>query len=356
MGSLILAISSILIAKYTVNENHFILFFGILVGAGMGLAGILTSQSAVNIWFDRHKAMAMAITLSAGGIGGFIAPQILGYILSLGSWEIGWYFICVMCTISLLLSIFVIINKPEDIGEVPDGRQNGAINNYEQINNTNTTPDILNKILRTQTVYLLIYCIVTRSTLYYTCIGHVVIYLVSNGIKYDDAALVISIISASSLIGRFATGFVADRKLKSNTMLALSNIIMAMGMILFRNLSSVVIIYFSAFVFGFGVGLGQVSQPLAISNYYGSNNFPVINGIIHPINYILSAIGPLTAGVMATTHSYNTIFLILSLLSFSGGLVMFYSKPYVPILNPIKTNIIHGKTNYPHKREICAKK
>ena len=329
IGSLILVISSILIAKFTINEKYFIVFYGILVGSGMGLAGILTCQSTVNYWFNRQKSIAMAIVLSAGGLSGFVAPQIFEYIISLGNWKTGWYFIAANCTLSLIISIFVIVNKPENIGQIPDGREKNYIDlDNKKVEDSNNTTLKVAQVFKMPSLYLLIYCNATRLALYYACIGHIVIYLVRNGIEYYVAAFVISIISITSLIGRFAAGFTSDKILKSNTILAISNIIMAVGMILFNNISSIAFIYFSAILFGFGLGIGYVSQPLIISNYYGSNNFPIVNGVIYPINYIAASIGPIAAGFVASmTGSYSIAFGIMSALSISGGIVLFFIKP-----------------------------
>jgi MFS family permease len=120
-GSATLFVGSALLSFLKPQEGVFIPVYGLFFGIGMTLGGILTAQSVLNNWFDKKKGLAMSIALSAGGVSGFLAPPLTEGIISRWDWQAGWRFIALMCGLSLLVSVFFIVNRPSDIKLNPDG-------------------------------------------------------------------------------------------------------------------------------------------------------------------------------------------------------------------------------------------
>ena len=185
----------------------------------------------------------------------------------------------------------------------------------------------LKLVYRSSAFYGILITYVTRNALYYAITGQLIIYLVGSGVSPTAAAFSISIFSASSLIGRFITGFISGTILKPRTCTAGCNILMGIGMLLINAMPSASAIYFCTALMGLGLGAGFVGMPLCISHFFGSNNFSIINGTISPINYIIGASGPLLVSILATyTGSYGVAFSILSVIAIFGGIVLLRIK------------------------------
>ncbi len=331
-GSIILVIGSITIVFFTLSEIIFMVTYGFLIGAGMGLAGIITTQSSVNIWFEQKKPLAIAIVSSAGGISGFVTPMFLDYITGLGSWTYGWMFIAAACCCSLLLSIVVLINSPAQINEIPDGKLYHSKHPVAELRSgaaSDTCKLTVKELFSHSPIYHIVFNTVSRNILYYACIGQIVFMLINNGMIRSRAVIIISIMSVVSLAGRFLFGFLCGKRIKITAGLAFANFSMGIGLLLIVFfVKSIVAVYLGGGFIGLGLGAGYIATPLFYSDFLGNINFPRVIGCVSPINYTSSALGPLLAGLVATiTGSYANVFIAMSFLCISGGLSILFSRP-----------------------------
>ncbi len=78
---------------------------GVLAGAGMVIGGALPVQTSTMRWFVRRRALAFAIVLSAGGIGGVFAPPVLNFVISeAGDWRAGWWVFAAFAALSAVVA------------------------------------------------------------------------------------------------------------------------------------------------------------------------------------------------------------------------------------------------------------
>ena len=323
IGSVLLVISGFCLAFLPVTPAGFILFYGVMVGAGMGFAGILTTQCTVNEWFAQKKAMAIALAVSAGGVGGFVLPLVCQAISDV-RWNLGWLFIGATCCISVILSVFVMKNRPADVGEVPDGR--AYAEKHAAVHGTAEAGPVysLGKVFRTSAIWLVVVGSALRNVLYYATVGHIVLYLVGNGIPNVQAVATISVMSMASLIGRFVAGFITGKVLSARMEGVLSNLFCTAAIVLLVFCGqSLLLMNLGGALMGLGLGMGYISQPLVTTECYGKENFSAISGWTSILSYVAAAVGPLVAGLAAkATGSYVTIYLVFGALCAVGGLIM----------------------------------
>ncbi|MGN0203277.1 MAG: MFS transporter [Coprococcus sp.] len=338
-GTIMVMTGCFLMAYFTMNEICFIMYYGIFMGVGMGFAGMLSLQSSINLWFDRRKSLAMGIAMSAGGLAGLVLPILLGAVSDKSSWEGGWLFSGIMCIIPCLVAIFIVINKPEDIGEIPDGldsikrREISAVKKENSAKASNIPTIVkkelsLNHIYKSSAFYVIAFNVAAKWMLYYAFTGHIVIYLMQNNVDKSISALAISSFSIASLIGRLLIGLIPESVLPPRNNNAFGTIIFCTGMtaLLLMPLSAATICISTA-VMGFTFGTTMIGFPIMVSETFGSNNFPVLNAKMALIQNVLGAVGPLATGLIATAlNSYNIAYWIFIVLALASGITLLFMK------------------------------
>jgi cyanate permease len=159
--------------------------------------------------------------------------------------------------------------------------------------------------------------------LYYAVIGHLVVYLVQHGVERSVAVGAFSIMSLTSLGGRFLAGIFGGKIMTNKHFLMSANFFCAAGLLALVCFPGVAGMYAAVTLLGMGNGIGYIAQPIVISGEYGVRDFPVINGYIYPANYIIGALGPLIAGFGATLGgSYIPVFFVIAVLGAIGGVAL----------------------------------
>lgn len=320
IGSAMVAVASFLLALLPQTQVSFLLLYGVVIGSGIGFAGIMTAQSAVNDWFDKKKSMAMAVALTAGAAGGFLAPQVVSRLLSAGDWTWGWLFIGGMSVLSFALSALLLVNRPADIGEVPDG-----LHGAPPPEKAPERPDgfTFRSVLKGPEFYMVLFSYAARTALYYAFMAYVIIFLRGEGMSAAFGAGLLSLISVSSLVGRLLAGAVPERLVPANRSLGLGNVVMGAGTLLVTAAHSQGAILLGGVGFGLGIGVATVALPIVVSRLYGAGHFSVVNGNLSLLNYLFGAGGPaVVGGVAGLLGGYRLPFAAAAVLVVvSGGVV-----------------------------------
>ncbi len=321
IGSVLVLLSSLALAVLPQSVFSFLLLYGLVVGAGMGFAGLVPVQSAVNDWFDRKKSFAMAVVLTAGSVGGFVAPQVVERLLTAGGWVWGWRYVAAMAGIALVISLVFIVDRPEDVGQFPDGLPAGAVGAEEPpAAGEEGPPD-------RKTFGLILFSYATRTYIYYSIMAYLVIFLRYKGYSSAYGAACISLISLFSLAGRLLMGVIPERRVPANVTLGMGNIAVGVGGLLICLFDASLPIRMGAAAFGLGVGFVTVALPLTVSRAFGQRRFAVVNGRLSLINYLLAAGGPVVVGQAAAfLGDYSLPLGFTALLVIAGGIAAFFLR------------------------------
>jgi len=106
------------------------LFYGILVGLGSAFGLYLTCTTVVNNWFIRKRSLGMGLVISAGGLGGFLFPPLATWLISNIGLQMAWLVLAIIqlaCAV-LMGGLILVRNRPEDMGQLPDGISNAHTN------------------------------------------------------------------------------------------------------------------------------------------------------------------------------------------------------------------------------------
>ena len=332
-GSIILMVGSILMATVVGSGTMAVVVFGFIVGTGVMVGGILAAQTCIAHWFVRRRAMALSILFSAGSIGGMVSAPLLDFVISSNgnNWRIAWWLIAGLVVVTTVLAALFIRNKPEDMGQLPDGGRKDtetadAASGYGKVY---ITSDVwtFGEALRTPCMWLLMLGMLGLSGGYALFMGHGVIHLKDLGHSPAMAASAISVMVIGDLIAKAIIATLGDR-IEPRLIWSAITFVFAIGMLLVVNAHSVVLTYASAICIGAGFGGGVVLIMAVLGNYYGPVIFASVTGVALAFQTTISAIVPVVGGYYYDIDgSYALSFYWMAALSFAGAVILIFLRP-----------------------------
>lgn len=308
--------------------------YGVLMGLGAGLGGIIPSTTIANNWFRKKVTLAMSIATAAGGIGGQVmSPLIMPMLNNIGLRST----YLVLCGIMVLFGVIIpglfIRNKPEDLGQVPDGvasSDSGKTDLTPKIKQYVTQIDFtVKEAMGTGTLWLLIITVITGVFLVTMLMAHQVAFLEGIGISAGIAATTLGLFAGVSTIGKLAMGFLAV-KYNLKMLKIIGPVLMLLSMIVALMTRSLPMAFVYTIIGGLGTGASVVVGISLLSSYFGRRDYPKIMGIIGVFSIIIGSTGAAVAGVIYdATKSYTLAFTIGLVVAAIGLLCMIFVRPPV---------------------------
>jgi MFS family permease len=331
IGIAALILGSILLGTVTTSITAWIIIWGVVMSFGFALGGVLPVQTTVTQWFEKHRATAIGLAMTAGGLGGFIAQPLFAWIIGeYGSWQTAWLFSSVFAITAIFL-VLLVVNKPSDRGQHPDGIEHDAASKQEQRANEKIYKTVeswtLKEALRTPTLWLLILLSLGGVMPLYLLVVHGVLHLTDLQFERMEAASVLSAMLAGSACARFPVGWLGDRMeprriiftLFISAIIALNLIWKAPGMGL---------LLLAGAMFGATYGGMLVMIPTMVANYFGAASFASINGFIFPVQIAVASLVPVTAGYMAdASGNYDLAFMSLIGFTVFSAVCSLFTRP-----------------------------
>ncbi len=331
-GSGILMLGALGMATFVSTGIEAVIVFGFLVGLGVVTGGALAAQTGTAFWFVRRRALAISLILSAGGIGGFIAARALNSLITAfdGNWRAGWWLIAAMALVSIIVAALFVVEKPEDMGQLPDGGvadTGGAAGKEAPRVHITTEEWTFGEALRSPVLWLLLFGSLGMSGGFTQAMAHAIVHLQDLGNTTDVAAKSFSILVVSTLIGKLMLGIFGDR-IDPRYLWAIAVGVFGLGMLVLLDATSAVTLNIYAVCIGFGFGGGIVCMMTVLSNYFGSKAYASIIGITLAVQTTVGALASFIAGDLYERQgNYAMAFTGTAILCFAGTLVLLLTKP-----------------------------
>ena len=274
-----------------------LMFLGIGVGYGMIIVG---GPAIVTGWFSRNKSLPMSILLTAGSVGGMVMP-IISEFLCQRSVRLCWAVYIGFFLLSVLIALFVVKNKPEDIGEIPDGREwtaahplpedpasaSGAAQHAEPVYAS------MKEVFRSRYFYLLGLIMLTAH-MTFTCFNsYIILYSVQGGIDSVMAAAILSAYSVSNFVSRMMCGAFDRLHLPKYRFVVLTLVGKVVSFLILAFLHSAGWYMAASLLFGFAAGLSTPLVPMLVSTIFGPAMFSRLYGIYNAVASLGSTVTPL---------------------------------------------------------------
>lgn len=314
---------------------HIYLFFGI-IGLGVCIGGWVAGTTVINNWFIRKRPLALGLYVAAGGLGGFVFPPLATSLIAALGWRMTWL---VLAGINLVLaaivaSLIMVKNKPEDIGQIPDGISKGMLQTaaVEHLIEAQEKPQWRPKqALRHYTIWLL----AAYGIASYFALGvqqtHQIAYIQDLGFSPMVAATTVSIVSAFNILGGLGFGLIALKvniRYLASTFLFLRMISLVI-LLASHNLN---LIYIYAAIFGASLGVLSPVISTLIADYFGRDCYAPVLGVVMTAQILANAVSPTIAGaIYDATKTYTLAFILSIILTFIGLIFIFLArKPKLP--------------------------
>jgi MFS family permease len=343
-GSLVLLAASLFMALFANSFWSAVIGAGVLAGAGVVIGGALPVQTSTMRWFVRRRALAFAIILTAGGIGGVFAPPVLNYVISsTGDWRAGWWVFAVFAALSALAAMLFARDQPSDMGQYPDGIDPGAAGAGSQgakpsVHQT-TEPWTAREAVRSPTLWLLLACACGLSLGYTWFLSHGVAHLQDLGHTKAVAAVTASSMAGTTLLGKMVVGVLGDR-MELRFLFAASTALFGLGILLIVDARDPVSLYGFGICLGIGWGGALTCMMTILANYYGAQAYPAAVGVTLAVQPTVGSISPSLSGYLFDVYgSYAPTLYSLAALCFVSALLLTRALPPV---RPTPTTV--GKT------------
>jgi MFS family permease len=310
------------LSQVTAGWQIVAVFFVVGLTGLQGGGGSLFMSVPLASWFIRQRGKAMSVAFIGMPFGIFVFAPVSQYFIDGIGWRDAWLVLgSGGMLIILLVALFIIRRRPQDMGLRPDGDpasvpSDGGLTgrplpHFQDEVSWTRAEAIRSSIWRPSTFWRL----TTIDGLRMLAMSSVGIFRVPYFIddKGFDASIVAWSLSMEALFAVFVslpTGWAVDR-FQPRYVAVVSALLMIAGFILTMTASSIVMVFVATSVFGLGVASFIICQNTIWPAYFGHANFGSIRGFATPFMLVFSAIGaPMTGFVRDATGSYQPAWIV----------------------------------------------
>lgn len=289
---------------------------------GYMCGGPLPNQVLVSRWFNKARGRAMGIIYLGIGVGGMLVPQIARALTVSFGWRDAVMALGILMVVVAFPMAWFVKEKPDDY----TGSHAATI----------STADFYS-VIKSWPFYLLVIGSMCSIGAVAGTSQNIKFFL-SLDLKYSQeaAANVMSIVLASSIVGRLFMGWLADRIQKKFVMIIIYALVaLSIPLLYFADTPSV--IYLFAFLFGVALGGDYMIIPLMAAELFGIKTMGRVMGLVITVDGMAEALAPmLAAKIRDVAGSYANGFAALIVLAVIGTIAV--------ALLPSGQNILARKT------------
>ena len=262
---------------------------------GQGSMSML-ARNALAMWFHRRLGLASGLANlgMAAAVGGIPALSIA--LIATYGWRGTYALFGVTIWVLLLpLLIFVLRNRPEEIGQIPDGSKGDQDLRDETL--TAETPSFsLQQVFRSRAYWITVCCLASSSMSGTGVHFHIVSIFADRGLDTAAVATMFSLYAVIIAGGRVVGGILADR-LPLNILLSAALIFQCSGFIALNKLQAQWLPQVFPVLLAVGSSiLMSVSETIWV-RYFGRRHLGKIRGSVSSIGVAASGAGPFLMGV-----------------------------------------------------------
>ena len=317
LGTLLVVVSLVLVSLAR-SMAELVTVHVVLMTVAILLGGSLMSQTLAARWFRHRLGLALAITAAGGGLGGLIMPPLVQFLIEEFGWRLGYQYLALAAALLLLPPCLLLRLAPRE-AEVMQSSVTAMAAAPETAAPTSIWSIVGDRIFLMVTIGLAVVSAVQLALQYnFPAMGRDV------GISATRSAWIISMLFATSLLGKPVWGVLVDRVQPRLIFLSIAlaySMSLAVVVGLFGNLGY---LHFVAAAIAAGSTNGAI-QPLlgvVLIERFGRASFGRVLGFAYPV-LNLSAAGPAIAAFSYShTGSYQGGFLVMLAVTLTSAVIV----------------------------------
>ncbi|MGD9890765.1 MAG: MFS transporter, partial [Dehalococcoidia bacterium] len=237
------------------------------IGVGLGIACILVpATETVQHWFVRRRGLATGLTMAGSGAGNLAGPPVAAVLLRVWDWSVVFVALGVTAVAGILLASRFLVRAPEVKGLRPDGDAAAPASTLQPVSGMT-----VREAVKTHAFRLLYLASLVAALGAFVPFAHLVPDAESHGIHPVTASMLLGLIGAGSVAGRFFLGGSSDRFGRRRVCIAM---FIGMGLFLSFWLVADNVWTFALFAVGFGLSYGGlfVIVPALTTDYFGARH------------------------------------------------------------------------------------
>ena len=115
-------VGSLINIRLTASLLFLIAIYGFIMSTASSGVSLVTVHAVLAKWFYRRRGIALSVSTAAMSAGGLILTPFAAVLISWQDWRAAWLVLgALVLVLALPLMAFFMRDKPEDMGETPDG-------------------------------------------------------------------------------------------------------------------------------------------------------------------------------------------------------------------------------------------
>lgn len=298
----------------------------------VGAATILVpSQTLITAWFNRRRGLAMALTLMGLGVGGFIVPQLVAWLMREFGWRESMRIGAVINYLIVLPPLLLFLkNSPADMGLPVDGLTGKS----ETTASAQTSGMSIHAAVRTSAFWILVVLFVLQL-------------FVMSGIQmniqnFAEKQMGYSLLAATrfmafalliTLPARFVFGWLCDR-MNPKYLVGATGLFLMGGAFVLRYfviqlgwVEDYRAIWLFAIFQGSGIAGSAIVLPILVGRIFGEREFPRIMGMVMGGFALGVILGPVSMGrIFDLTGNYAGAFGIAMIVSLGIAIMAIFLR------------------------------
>lgn len=322
-GLLLLSAGFASLGSYVESVNSYFLLQAMLAFAGAA-SGPIAFSKVVNETFERHRGIALGLTMTGIGIAAAVVPPVLAGIIADEGWRSGYYHLALVPLAGAVLTALLL-----------PARHAAGTGNRRQASSPPASASPGTRAdaswLHTPVFWMLAGTFAMMSLAFAGLLPHFVPLMTDGGIDARTAGKIAGQLGLAVIFSRLVVGFLLDRVFAPRIAIGIC-VIAAAGILvlLARGVSSASV---TAVALGLALGAELDLMGFLVARYFGLAQFGRIYGWLYFAFVFASGVGPLWVGaVRDATGSYSIALGVSAagLLVSCAGFLMMPRYPQVP--------------------------
>ena len=277
-----------------------VLMYAIVQGLLIGMLGSSATfgplLADISHWFVRRRGLAVSIVASGNYLAGAVWPPLVQYLIETVGWRSAHLYIGAICLVTMLPLTYAMRRAPPHVGEP---------SNTPAASRAPRSLGISPFALQTLLMIAGVACCVAMSMPQV----HIVAYCADLGYGPAIGAQMLSIMLASGIVSRLASGWIADHIGGLRTLL-LGSVLQGVALLLYIPFDGVTSLFVVSALFGLFQGGIVPSYAIIVREYFAPNQAGARVGLVVMATVFGMALGGWMSGaVFDLTGSYRAAFI-----------------------------------------------